>query len=392
MRTANADQWKISGALDQAMEYDDNIGLQVIETPALGYSMRPSVNAEWSTSVMEWGVSGQGDIRRYDDERWDCENFSLETDYRYITRRNVFSLAGSYSQSCSYAQQARDTGILLPGSQSENYSLSPTWAWQISPRDTLSVSPSYSQISYTNGVGSLSGANAATLRNNKSYGLNLSAEHHWHKRFSSNIGLFFSRSDFGNSGTAFNQSASAQDVFGFQAGGQYALSRSWSINLGAGGRWVQSPGMESGLNFGQIANVAINYKGRHDNYALTYSRSVSPSGFGQVQEVGSLGVKYAYEFNRELSLNINGNYFENQLVGQRQTVFGLQKREYYEASAEFVWKFAREWRLSASYRYRMQDYASGTNSQSASLVDGVRDSNAVMLHLNYNWDGLREGR
>lgn len=392
MRMAIADQWKISGALDQGVEYDDNISLRVIETPVFGYSIRPSVKADWSSSVMELGISGRGDIRRYDDERWDCDNFSLEGDQRYIDRRHVFSLTGSYSQSCSYSQQASDTGILLPGNQSENYNLAPTWVWQMTQRDSLSVRPNFSQTTYTSFAGGFFGPTTINLRNNKSYGLNLSEEHQWHKRLSSNTGLFFSHSEFSSSGAALNQGVSSQDVFGFQLGGQYALSRSWSINFGGGGRWVQTPGTGSGLSFGEIADIAIIYKGRRDNYSFTFSRAVSPSSFGQIQDVSSLGMKYGYELSRELSLNINGSYSDNQLVGQSLNQFGRQKREYYEASTELVWKLAREWRLSASYRFRMQDYATEANSQSNLLSAGARDSNAVMLHLNYNWDGLRDAR
>lgn len=396
MRMAIADQFKISGALDQGIEYDDNIGLRAAKTPAFGYLLRPKFNAEWSTAVMEMGINGSGDIRRYDDKSWDCDNFNLGADQRYLTRRHVFSLTGSYAQNCSYSQQSNDTGILIPNNQSESYNLAPNWSWQMTRRDRLSLSPSYAQTSYSNIGTGQNGETSVNLRNNKSYGLNVSETHEWSRRFSSNTGLFFSHSEFSSSGATSNQSASSQNVFGGQIGGQYAISRKWSINAGGGGRWVQSPGTSAGgasgnLLFGETYNVAINYKGRFDTYSFTFSRSVSPSAFGQIQDVTSLGMNYGYEISRELSFALNGNYSENQSVGQSQTQLG-QKRSFYNASAELAWKFAREWRLTASYRYRMQEYASVGGVQTNSLLAGVRDSNAIMLHLNYNWDGMRASR
>lgn len=390
MRMVTADQWKIAGTLEQGLEFDDNIGLRVDATPAFGYLMRPSFQADWSTPFAHLGVNGRGDIRRYDDSIWDCDNFSLGADHRYTRPRHALSVAGNYARSCSYSQQANDTGILLPNNQSDSFDLSPTWVWQITRRDRVSVSPNYSQTRFSNtGVG-LFGQVAINYRNNKSYGVSVSEQHQWDRRLSSSLDLSFSHSEFGGSGAALSQGTSSQDVFGFQIGAQYALSRAWSINAGGGGRWVSSPGDAGGLSFGQTANVAVNYKGRRDSYSLTYSKSVSPSSFGQIQDISSLGMKYGYEFNRELSVSVNGSYSENQPVGLSQ--LGQPKRDYYEASVELAWKFSRDWRLSAKYRYRMQDYATSANNRSDALLGGMRDSNAITLQINYHWDGLRDAR
>ena len=388
MRMVLADQWKITGALDQGMEYDDNIGLRIEKTPTFGYVLRPSVKADWSTAVMELGFSARGDIRRYDDQRWDCDNFGVGVDQRYMTRRNVFSLQGDYAQNCSYSQQDTDTGLLIPNNQSENYSLEPAWSWQMTPLDRLSLSPGYAQTSYSNFSSDIEGQVSTFLRNNESYSASVAEEHQWNRRLTSTGSLFFSHSMFGNAGGASSEGTSSQNVFGFQMGGQYAISRHWSVNAGGGGRWVQSPGTDASMSFGETYNVAISYKGKLDNYSFNFSRSVSPSSFGQIQDVTSIGMKYNRELTRELSFNVNASYSENQAVGQSLTQLG-QKRTYYNASAELNWKFAREWRLSASYRYRMQEY---DQSQFNSQLAGQRDSNAIMLHINYNWDGLRDSR
>jgi len=47
---AVADEFKISGALKQSIEYDDNISLQEDKVAVSGYLMKPSFNVNWNTS------------------------------------------------------------------------------------------------------------------------------------------------------------------------------------------------------------------------------------------------------------------------------------------------------------------------------------------------------
>lgn len=383
-----AAELKVAGALDQGIEYDDNISLRPDPAPALGYLLRPSFRADWKTAVLEAGISARGDIRRYDDQRWNCDNVTLGFDHRHVRKRSVFSIAGSYGQSCSYAQQTSDTGVLLPNNQSDSKTLTPNWAWQMTRRDTFSLSPNYSQTTYSSSVAGPDGESVVNLRNNQSIGVNLSEEHQWSRRLTSTASLFFSHSQFAGSSSATSAGTSSQNVFGFQLGGRYVLSHNWSINAGGGGRWVQSPWRGAGLSFGETFNAAVDYKGRIDNYSLTLSRSVSPSAFGQIQDVKTFSIRYGYELSRELSLSVNGSYSENQAVGQSISLLG-QKRNYYNAGAELAWRLARDWRLTASYRYRMQEYAVTGDLQANPMLASARDSNAIMLHLNYNWDGWR---
>ncbi|MGR8929535.1 MAG: hypothetical protein ACU836_02760 [Gammaproteobacteria bacterium] len=394
MQKTHAAEWKINGALDQGLEYDDNIGLRAQESPVFGYLLRPRFNANWSTAGAEVGITGNGDIRRYDDDRWNCDNFDLSLKEKYMQRRGMFSVSADYAQGCSYSSQIADTGILTPRGQIERYQLAPSWNWQWTPRDVLSVSPNYSHSNYTTYAGNIDGSTDVRLRNNRSYGLTLSEKHQWDHRLSSTVGLFSSRNEFSNSGASL-----VQKVFGFQTGAEYLLSRSWSVSGEIGGRWVETPAVgntvsaksNGSFRFNKIASLSLNYKDRDTSYAFGYSRSVSPSAFGQMLESSSINMNYSYQINRELSFNLDGSYGDSQAVGQSLHQLAAS-RAYYSASAGIVWKFARDWRLSFRYRYRRQAFPNVSDIQSANLYGGTRESNAIMLHLNYNWDGLGSSR
>jgi len=390
---ALADEWKVSGTLDQETLYNDNISMRVDPSAVFGYLLKPRLQADWSTAVMKVGVNGSGDIRRYDDQRWDCDNFSVGADQEYLQKRHAFSISGEYSQKCTYSQQIEDTGILMPNNRMESYKVSPEWNWQMTPLDSLALTPSYSEMNYSNTQVSSNLATSVNYRNNKTFSVNLSETHNWNRRLSTNAGLFYSDTEFSNAGSTHSQS-----VFGFQLGGKYLISRAWSVNARGGLRWVQQPfavntGSESGNSaplMAEVGNLDVVYKGRVIDYSLSYSRSVNPSAFGQLFDYSSLDSKFSYKLGDELSFNLDGSVSENQAIGQAefQTV---NNRIFYSLSTGLTWQFAKSWRLSANYRYRRQEYPDA-GAQTSSTFAEPRESNAVMLNLNYNWDGWRVSR
>ena len=390
---AVADEWKVSGALDQEALYNDNIAMRADPSAVFGYLLKPRLQADWSTAVMKVGVNGSGDIRRYDDQRWDCDNFSLGANQQYLQKRHVFSVSGEYSQRCSYSQQLEDTGILVPNNQMESYSISPVWNWQVTPLDGLTLSPSYSETNYSRTQVDNNLATNVNYRNNKTFSANLSETHNWSRRLSTNVGLFYSDTEFSNAGSTHSQS-----VFGFQLGGKYLISRAWSVNAGGGLRWVQQPfsvntGSDSGNGsplLAEVGNLDLVYKGRFIDYSLSYTRSINPSAYGQLFDYSSLSSRFSYQITKELSFDLNGSISENQTIGQAE-VQAANNRTYYSASTGLTWKFAKAWRLSASYRYQRQEFPDAS-AQASGAFANTRESNAVMLNLNYNWDGWRVSR
>ncbi|QSA97282.1 hypothetical protein [Methylococcus sp. EFPC2] len=379
-----AAEWHIKGAYTQELQHDDNIGMRTGKTEVYGTVLRPSFDAGWRDGAMNIGINGTGEVRRYDDDLWDCETFGMGMRPSYQGRKHEFSLTGGYSQSCTYTQQATDTGILLPKNQSENYNLAPAWSWQWSARDQFTVGPSYSQTDYIS-TGAANGFTSTPFQGNKTYGINLSEMHRQSPRLSLTGSTFYSHSSYTGA------HASSQDVFGFQLGAQYQISRAWSINGSAGGRWVESQVRSSGLGdshtpgtpqFGELANIALSHKGKYATSSVTFSRTVNPSAFGQVTQYTSVSARYSYPITRHLSWSLDGSYQQNESASQ-SSFQTRQNRTFFSASSGLTWQFAKHWRLSGNYRYRRQEYDS---------IPGVRDSNAVTVDISYDWDGLREAR
>lgn len=394
-RDVAAAEWALKGSLGQALQYNDNIALSTTDKAAVaGYLLTPSLEATRKTAAIDLGVTAQGNIRRYDDSSWDCDNYNLGSDNSYRTKRSVFSLTGGYSVSCSYTQQLKDTGLLVPSSQATSYRIAPAWTWQWTPRDQLMLNTSYSKTSYSNSVSSVDPSTGLIFSDNETYSVNLGGNHQWDKHLDLNGKLLFSNVQYSGS------SASTQNLFGFQLGGNYKINRYWAVNASGGPMLVDSrqssnsvtSGQNDSLSVGSVANINLSYDGQLSKFSTGYANSVSPSAIGQTLQSHSLFANYSYRLSRHVSFDLTGNYIHSESIGAQASnnLTGPFKRDYFTAAPSIVWVPAKNWEVRGSYVYRWQDYQQSSTLQN--LNAGTTDSNAITISLGYSWDGIRISR
>jgi len=396
-----AAEWALEGTLGQELQYNDNISLNPIQKDSVvGYLLAPGFEATRKTGVWDLGFKGQADIRRYDDSRWDCDNFDLDANSGYRTKRSVFSLRGRYGVQCSYTLQTTDTGLFVPNNQSENYLLTPSWTWQWTARDQLLLDASYSKTSYSSTQGSLAlNNNSSFFIGNDTYTVNLGGKHEWNPRLSLNEKLYFSNVQYTEPNT------STQNLYGFQIGADYKIDRFWKIGVGGGPVWVDTqPGsneasvQNSSMTLGRVANINLSYDGQVSSFSIGYSNTVNPSAIGDTLQTQSAFANYSYHLTRDLLLHLSGNYSLSQSVGGESADNSNSSfdRTYFAGAAGLTWDLAKDWQLKGSYVYSWQDYQQDQTLQISNgeinLNAGKSDSNLVMLFLNYSWDGIRVSR
>jgi hypothetical protein len=343
---------------------------------------------------------GQGDIRRYDDSSWNCDNYNLGLNNAYRGKRSVFSLSGGYAVSCSYSQQIQDTGLLVPNNQSINYSLTPSWTWQWTSRDQLILNTSYSKTSFSNSQGGFVSSTNNGFSGNDTYTVNLGGNHEWSRRLSLNGKINFSNIQYTGS------NASTQNLFGFQLGANYLINRLWTVSAGGGPLWVDtrqssdgfSSGQNSSLSLGNVANINISYKDRLTQFSAGYSNAVNPSAIGQTLQTHSVSANYSYQLAQHLLLDLSSNFTLSKSIGGQSTdnLTSQFDRSYFTGAAGITWELVKNWKLKGSYIYSWQDFQQDQNVQILNTVNnlnvGTTDSNLVMLSLNYSWDGIRISR
>jgi hypothetical protein len=399
-----AAEWALKGSLEQQLRYNDNISLSTIQKDSVvGYLLTPRLQATRKTEVLDIAFEGQGDIRRYDDSRWDCDNYNLGLNNDYRAKRSVFNLTGGYAVSCSYSQQITDTGLLAPNIQSKNYWLAPAWTWQWTSRDQLTLNTSYSKTSYSNlfgGVAASTGNDSLSFSGNDTYTVNLGGNHLWSRRLTLNGNLNFSNVQYTGLG------ASTQNLFGFQLGANYAINHYWTVSAGGGPLWVDgnrqgsdglSSGQNSSLSLGSVANISLSYNDRFNQFSTGYSNSVNPSAIGQTLQTQSVFANYSYRLTQHLLLDLTSYYSLSQSIGGQSADNSTSQfnRRYFTAAAGIAWELAKNWQLKGSYVYRWQDFQQDNNVQNLNagiLNTGTTNSNLVLLSLSYSWDGIRISR
>lgn len=383
-----AAEFEMKGELGQRFVYNDNIALNPIQKDSVfGFLLTPSIEAVRKSEVYEIAFAGKGDIRRYDDSRWNCTNYSLGISNAYRTRRNIFSLSGAYTTSCSYAQQLVDSGVLIPNNKTEDYQIAGSWTRQWTPRSQFILDGSFSRTKYSN-----NGSGTSNFLGNDSYTLNLSANHRWNRLLLLDLKQFFSSIQYSGA------NSSTQNVFGFEVGGHYTIDPYWTFNAKGGPRWVEgaqrnvsglNATQDSSLNLGYSADVSLNYDSQTDKFLIAYSNSFAPSAIGQTLQTHSFGFSYSHRLTRFVFLDFHSDYSISQSINSSSAAAqtGQFNRDYLTVSAEIGWDFAKNWQLKGSHIFRRQDVQQDTNV--ANLIAGASASNLVMLFINYKWDGIR---
>ena len=380
----------LKASLVQQLQYNDYMTLSPTQSQAaFGYFLNPSLQASHKTESFNISVKAQGNIKRYDNSLYDCENYSIGMNSQYKTRRSVFKMTGTYGSSCAYSTQAQETGVIIPGTQSTNINLAPSWIWQWTPLSQVNLGVNYTNRSYSGGASSTKGTSSATptsYQNYDSYTVNLGLNHAWNRDLSLNGGLYFMHSQY------MGSNASTQQSLGFQLGGQYAISQQWSANFSAGLRRTDlqsnsTGGTSSASNsssMSPLGNVGVTYKDNQSMFSIGYSKTIMPSALGQTLQNQSIFAKYSYNITPHLSLNLNSMVLESLSLGGQSTTGTTASfsRDAITNIVTLAWDFAEKWQLKGSYTYRWQKLLQQQN--------GVAESNMVMLSLNYALDEIEE--
>ena len=381
----------LKASLMQQIQYSDNMVLNPTQPKAaFGYILNPSLEANHQTESSFITLKAQGNIKRYDNSLFNCENYGVTLNSQYKTQRSVFKLTGTYGNACAYSQQAQETGVIIPGVQSTTYNIDPSWTWQWTPRDQLSLDAMYRSMSYSGGGSSGSanltknGSSPNGYTNFDTYTINLGLNHVWDRYVTLTGGVYFMNSQY------MGTNPSTQQSLGFQLGGNYLINQQWSANFSAGLRRTEiqsnsllSSSASNTSSMSPLGNFSVNYKGSLSTFSAVYSNTIMPSALGQTLQLQSITTKYSYQIYQHLSFDINTILLDSQPIGGQSTKGSTttsNSREAFTNIMEFVWEFSRNWQLKGSYMYRWQKYQQ----------QNPAESNTIMLSVSYSLDDIQD--
>jgi hypothetical protein len=397
---SQAAEWSLIGSVDQSLSYDDNV-LMLSEGQAIDgsrgsfqYRIIPVLTFLHKTDVSEihadalYGTQIYTDIEGLDQ---DIQNYGVGGTYR--TQRFDWNFSANYSITPSRNTAIQNSGVFNTNSDSTTWSVSPSVSYKINAINSLILSPSYSETSFSASPATTNqGVFNNNFNNSKTTTIDLAWRRLWSENYSSAVSLFYSMFE-SQQPTLTNQNSLAPSRFD-SVGINFSNDYSWSKNLRftgtVGGRHTESTiGSDSSDSFGFLADVGANYTRELFSTGLHFNRALIPSNLGQLQEQSSVSFYFNYKIIERLSSAFSISYQESTSVDSINSS-DSSNRKNLVLQPSITWQVAPEWTLGSSYRYRFQDGRLSDNS--IDTISGEADSNLFMITLNYRWQGLRASR
>jgi len=369
---SNAAEWSLTSTLNPSAVYDDNVFLSQKSKSSFHYAMTPTIQASRTVENSNISLNIGYQIDRYTSlpSNNDTENPFIRLNSFYNTERSQYGLTASYVEATSRSTALDETGDFSTQAIYRTRAISPSYRYQLTERDSLSLNGSYSKR--------VSSSSQLSDTDTKS----ISAG--WQRQISERLsaGITAAVYNYKSDGLTLNTD---DDDYNLSTSFNYALSELWNISGAVGLRKLNSQrkSLTSGITTNDNSSgTTLDFSAvRTDNinsYTLSASRALIPSGTGDVNQNDQIAASWSHHISEQLSANIAGSYHQSTSAIDNNN----NKRKNINISPSLRWQVERNLSLNFNYTYRKQI------QQSARSVD----SNAIGVTLNYNWDGIRISR
>jgi predicted porin len=367
---SDAAEWSIKPVIVPTLEYDDNVFMSSSEQQeSFKLSAEPTLELSYAEANQSLGLSAGYSIARYDQlSRLDEDDPFLKLSGSKSTELSTWAIDIGYSETASRNNAIENTGNFASTSVVTRQSISPSYQYSLTERDSLGISLSYTQREYS--------TNEFSDNVNKS--VSSSWQHQFTERLSSSLTFSYSLYE---SGTSF--SGSESDTYNVSLGASYLLSERWSVQGQFGARQLDSDRFNSGFKTtsstrGSSFNLSANYTGDINSFRFSGSQSLNPSSSGDVNEQLSFSASWERSISETMDFTLSGSYRENVSASELSS----NKRENISFKSSLVKNMSERTSLSLNYEYREQKI---TTEDSA-------NSNAIYVTFNYEFDVYQVSR
>lgn len=386
---ARAAEWYVSTSLWQDVEYDDNIGLSLTQDGVVS-------DTNFESSILANAGARTPNLNLRLDTRFDFTVFvhedqldsndqyiALGSDYQY--GRSRWGVQGDFVNDTTRTSDVDNTGLfILDNKRRRIYRAGPTWSYQISPRDTVDTSATYTHLNYPNGT---SEAGGARLRDYEQYSGNVSYTHVLTPRTQLLASLDGYHYDSNNFGSLDNQ------FVGLLLGASHALTDTVRLSALVGPRVVRQEfrgpadsSSENSTDAGYIADVNINYQPTERTFLEgQYTRTTEPNAStGTLLNKDEFRLYGRYNLLEKVAIDLTARYF---MQDSPTSVREDRSRQYMSFQPGVRWRLLEELSLNCFYRFRWQKY------DQLEGEDGTQgDSNTVYARLSYDLPTLSSSR
>jgi len=364
----SAAEWSAEPSASVQLFYDDNIRLTATGQDGVwGTVITPELKLAQRTEISEIALSGNLKFRHFSGEdQLDSNDQQVRLNSHRLTERGRWQFDAGIDRDSTITSELEDTGLVQTRRRRESVNLNPSWTHALSDQSDLKLAYAFTHVSYDGGT---------SYVDYRYHDLSGTVVHQLDAKNQLSVTLSASRYSAPNI-------KSETDTYGLQAGVIHAFSETVRGSLLVGGRKseaeTETAGRSSGT--GALLYAALEKELERTSFTGTLSKTVSPSGSGQLNESDRLAVKMHRELTAmmDFSLEVSGIRNKSGTGGVSST-----DRKYYSILPSLHWRVSRWWRVAASYRYMRQKYDNSTTAA---------ESNRAMVSVAYTWPKMAVSR
>lgn len=404
---AHGAEWSVTPRLQESVLYDDNRRLTTRDHESVwGNEIRAGGEAKYATELTSISFNPIFRQRRFSGEQelLDRDDVLLDAGFTHTGERSLLDVSASIEYRGSITNDLETTARTNVNVDARDRELSATWTYAFDARNSLQLAGSYSDLDYerTRDTG---------LSDFRFSSVSASGIHQLTARDRVSLTVFNSRFVQPRATTVNNgittSSESETDTLGLQLGYTRNFTENLLGSLSAGARRsdsesevVQSftvlgppqlvPDGSGGFTIVQIPqqvtnrretdgsstglaiNASIEQQLETMDWEITFSRSLSPQGDGDLTERDQLTLALNQRFSERLQGNLDARYFQDSGLDGG----GQDAREFLRVAAGVRWRLSPFWSVSSRYQYRRNKRDS----------IGTAESNGLFVSLNYNGD------
>jgi len=341
--------------------YDTNIRLEDRdEIEALGGVLSPEFKLGRRTEALDLNLFGRIDASAFAGEsELDSVDERLLFTVNRKTLRGKYGVGVDYNRDTTLTTEETDTGRFTETARVETFAVAPSWSHQFTAVDNLDLTGSYVDTRYDTDLLTpfrfLSGTGNWT--------------HAMGPRDSLIGAAFIARFE------ADDASDTVSDIAGFQLGWNHQFSERLRAQGSAGlehvtTRFDSPAGRDEDTTLGY--RIELNLSFAYDERTkidLTGSRRTEPSGGGTVVTRNRAQLSLSRRLTEQLTMKTDASFIEN----ESDTRNSLEQRTFVAFQPSLTWNFERDWDVTASYRFRAQEFEG----------DDLATSNAAFVTLTY---------
>lgn len=374
-----AAEYILGASFSPTFSYNDNELLNDEEEGSFKTEISPTLILTRATETSSLSFRSGLRVERYTELKdLDREDPFANFSSSWNTERSVYGFSAGYSERAQRSIADEDTGNFSSNATVETITVSPTYSYQLTEKDSIYGSYNYSDRTYSDADSIDNPIGVNNFNDNTTHSLTGGWQHSITERLTGGLALTYA--NYESSGVQ----KSEYDTYNFAVTSSYLLTEKWSLSGQVGYRTLENeitPAVGPVLkdeSSGSLFSFTSSYEGEINSVNFTLGRSLNPSGEGVVNEQDKISLSWQRNLSDTLSFNINTSYQETQTADSINTT----DRKYLQFSPSLAWQLEEDLTLRFGYQYR---------EQKGSTVDAV-DSNMVYLTIGYDWSGLRFSR